>query len=247
MLVNYYKYYKEIKNRLMLVFFAWLIGLSTGYYYKETILFLLINSNNSFLELSTKPYFIFTNVTEVFYVYFDLILFISNQIFTILLFYQFFMFLSLGLYKFELLKLKLTFQLFFISWLFSSILLLKFIIPFSWDFFLSFQDNSKNDQLINLFFEAKLNEYLQYFISLYYICLINCQFLTLLVIFLSTLSKTAKKTKRIRKLFYLIFLGFSTITTPPDIISQIFVSGILIFLYEFLIFVREIKTNMVTN
>ena len=244
---NYIKYYKEIKNRFVLVLFAWLFCLSTCYCYKETILFILVNSNNSFLELDNKPYFIFTNVTEIFYVYLELLLFISNQIAIIMLLYQILMFLSLGLYQFEFMKLKLTFQIFIISWILSSILLFKLIVPFSWNFFLSFQESSTNTQSISLFFEAKLNEYLQYFINLYYVCLASCQFLAILVIVLTNLSEKLKKTKTFRKLFYLIFVVFSTIITPPDILSQICISGILILVYELLIFLKEVKTNMVTN
>jgi sec-independent protein translocase protein TatC len=244
---NYYKYYTEIKNRTLLVLFAWLFCLNICYYYKETILFILVNSNNSLLELDNKPYFIFTNVTEVFYVYFELILFIANQIALIMLIYQVLMFLALGLYQFEFLKLKFAFQVFTLTWLFSFLLLLNVIVPFSWNFFLSFQENISNPQSINLFFEAKLSEYLQYFIGLYYVCLINCQFLTILVITLTNLSEKLKKTKIFRKLFYLVFVVFSTIVTPPDVLSQIWISSFLILLYEFLILLREIKFNMATN
>jgi sec-independent protein translocase protein TatC len=247
MTFSYTKYYEEIKNRFILVLFAWLFCLSTCYYYKETILFILVNSNNSFLELDNKPYFIFTNVTEIFYVYFELLLFISNQIAIIILLYQVLMFLSLGLYQFEFVKLKLTFRIFIISWILSSILLFKLIVPFSWNFFLSFQENSTDTQSISLFFEAKLNEYLQYFINLYYVCLASCQFLAILVIALTNLSEKLKKTKTFRKLFYLIFVIFSTIITPPDVLSQVCISGILILIYEFLIFLKEVKINLVTN
>lgn len=247
MTYNYYKYYQEIKNRSLIVIFAWLFCLNICYYYKEIILFILVNSNDSFLKLNNKPYFIFTNVTEIFYVYFELVLFIANQIAIITLIYQVLMFLALGLYQFEFTKLKLAFQIFIITWLFSSFLLLNIIVPFSWNFFLSFQENVTNSQSINLFFEAKLSEYLQYFVSLYYVCLVNCQFLAILVITLTNLSEKLKKTKTFRKLFYLIFVVFSTIITPPDIFSQISISIVLVLLYEFLILLREIKLNMVTN
>jgi sec-independent protein translocase protein TatC len=157
------------------------------------------------------------------------------------------MFLSLGLYQFEFAKLKLIFQVFIVSWILSSILLFKLIVPFSWNFFLSFQENLTNTQSVSLFFEAKLSEYLQYFINLYYVCLASCQFLAVLVIILTNLSEKLKKTKTFRKLFYLIFIIFSTIVTPPDILSQIIISCTLILIYEFLIFLKEVKINVVTN
>ena len=231
----------------MLTFFAWVFCLSTCYYYKEIILFILINSSNLFINSNEKPYFIFTNVTEVFHVYFELILFISNQITVIMLMYQILMFLSLGLYKFELKRIKSLFQIFLLTWVTSSFLLFNLIVPFTWKFFLSFQENSANTQVISFFFEAKLDEYLHYFINLYYVCLINCQFLILLLIILTSVNDKLKKTKKFRKLFYLIFVVFSTIVTPPDVLSQICISGILIVIYECAILLKEVKTNMVTN
>ena len=206
---------------------------------------MLINSNSFF---DSSSYFIFTNVTEVFYVYIELSLFVANQVAILMLFYQILMFLSLGLYQFEFIKLKLAFQVFIISWLISVILLYKLIIPFSWNFFLSFQQNSNSIcHSVSFFFEAKITEYFQYFISLYYICLLNCQFLAALTFFLINISEKLGKTKTFRKLFYLIFVIFSTIITPPDIISQVFISFFLIIIYECLVFLQQLKINMVTN
>ena len=244
---NYKKYSIEIRNRFLLIFFAWLICCNTCYYYKETLLFAIVKSNDSFLELNNKPYFIVTNVTEVFYVYFELILFISNQIVILMLTHQCFMFLSLGLYRFEFAKLKLLFKLFTLSWLFSLILLIKFIIPFSWKFFLSFQEGSTTVRTVSFFLEVKLNEYLNYFVNIYYVCLISCQFLTLLIVILTNLSKELGNIKAFRRLFYIVFIIFSTVITPPDIFSQIFICGILILVYEATIFIIKIKASMVTN
>lgn len=244
---NYSKYYKEIKNRALLIVFTWLLCLSTCYYYKETLLFILVNSSGSFSELMDKPYFIFTNITEIFYVYLQLILFVSNQMTVTATAYHIFMFLALGLYEYEFIRLKLAFQTFILTWLFSSFLLFNLIVPSSWSFFLSFQENVNNFQLIDFFFEAKLNEYLQYFVNMYYICLINCQFLAVLVVTLTNLSEKLKRTKAFRKLFYLIFVIFSTLITSPNVLSQICISGLLVLLYEFLILIREIKFNVATS
>lgn len=247
MILNYYKYYQEIKNRLTLVIFAWTFCLSVCYLHKEAILFMVIDSNNSFISLHSKPYFIFTNITEIFYVYLELSLFVANQIAIFMASYQTLMFLSLGLYIFEFLKIRLAFQVFVFSWLISIIFLSKIIIPLSWNFFLSFQENSNLIQPVSFFFEAKLMEYFHLFTSLYYICLINCQFLAMLIIVLANLSKTLKRTKTFRKLFYLLFVGFSTIITPPDVMSQVCLSSLLIIIYEFLIFLEQVKISMVTN
>ena len=246
-MISYYKYYIEIKNRCILLLFTWTFSLIVCYFYKEIILFVLMDSNISTMNLNEKPYFIFTNVTEVFYVYLDLSLFLANQTVILILCYEILMFLSLGLYQFEFIKLKSAFKIFVVSWLLSIILLYKFIIPFSWNFFLSFQENSNTLQPVLFLFEAKLIEYFHYMTNLYYICLVNCQFFSLLVIFLTNLNEKLNKTKTFRKLFYLIFVVFSTIVTPPDIISQICIYLFLVVVYEFLILLKRIKVSMATN
>lgn len=242
-MISYYKYYLEIKNRFFLLFVTWIFVSLISYLYKEPILFTLVDSNNSFCILNKEPYFIFTDISEIFYVYLQLTFFISNQISIIMLFYHTLLFLSSGLYSFEYKRLQFAFKVFIFSWLSSIFLLNKLIIPFSWAFFLSFQQSDN----ISFFFEAKVVEYLNYFISLYYICFINCQILTVLTLLLNNISTNLKEIRKFRKLFYLIFVVFSTLTTPPDIISQIIMSSSLIVFYECLLFLKYLKTSKVTN
>lgn len=245
MISNYIKYYKEIESRFIILFLTWLYCFNICYHYKGKILLIIISSNTFLFEASNQPYFIYTNITEIFYMYLEIIIFISNQITVIVLLYQIIMFLSLGLYYFEVTKLNLIFQILFMSWVFCFIILLKILIPFSWKFLLNFQKNLVNTQSIPFFFEAKLSEYLQYYINLYQISLISCLFITIIVFVLNELDNKLKKT--LRKLFYLIVIFFSTFITPPDILSQVLISFILIFIYELLIFIKEILISMVSN
>ena len=237
-MIFYYKYYVEIKNRSFLLLTCWLFTLLTCYFYKETILFILIDSSNY-----AEQYFIFTDISEIFYVYLQLTFFVSNQITLLMLLYHSIVFLSSGLYKSEYEKLQFAFQVYILSWVCSMILLNKVIIPVSWDFFLSFQ---KADG-IAFFFEAKIIEYLNYFTNLYYVCFLNCQLLAVITLLLNNYSKNINKIRRFRKLFYMIFVIFSTLTTPPDIISQVLMSISLITCYEILLFLSLLKTNKVTN
>lgn len=242
-MISYYKYYLEIKNRCFLLFITWSFVSVTCYLYKETILFSLINLSNHYQSVNERPYFIFTDISEIFYVYLQLTFFISNQIVLIMLFYHSLLFLSSGLYKLEYQKLRSAFKIFLLAWLSSLCLLSKFLIPFSWSFFLSFQQADS----ISFFFEAKIVEYFSYFTNLYYICLINCQVLTIITLLLNNLSENLKKVRKFRKLFYLIFVVFSTLTTPPDIMSQVVMSICLVVLYEFILFSKYLKIRKVTN
>ena len=119
-MISYYKYYFELKNRLILLLITWCSLLITSYYHKETVLFLLVNPINHLNLLNDEPYyFIFTNVNEMFNVYIKLSFFLANQMTILMIFYHTLMFLSLGLYKFEFVTLKLTLKFFIISWTIS--------------------------------------------------------------------------------------------------------------------------------
>ena len=237
-MLPWYNYYLEIRNRILLLLFAWASLLIICYHFKESLLFLLINSNKYY---NNTPHFIFTNVDEIFYVYLRLVFFITNQFTLILALYHGLMFLALGLYQTEYYRLKSIVKIFILAWLFSIILLKKVVIPFSWSFFLSFQETNNYLQPASFFFEARIFEYLDYFTNFYYICVANCQLLALSVLFLNNISEKAGTIKTFRKLFYLVFILFSTITTPPDIFSQIIMSSSLILIYELLIFLRYLK------
>ena len=110
-MIFYYKYYIEIKNRFSLLLTCWLFTLTTCYFYKETLLFILINSSSY-----TEQYFIFTDISEIFYVYLQLTVFVSNQVTLLMLLYHNIIFLSSGLYKSEYEKLQFAFKVYIFSW-----------------------------------------------------------------------------------------------------------------------------------
>jgi sec-independent protein translocase protein TatC len=240
-MTSYYKYYLEIKNRILLITFTWASLLLVCYYFKEPLLFIFINSNKYYIQTNTTPYFIFTNISEIFYVYLYLVFFITNQVTTLMFFYHSLMFLALGLYKFEYRQLKIVFKVFIFTWVCSFILLKEFIAPFTWAFFLSFQKTNEALQPVSFFFEARISEYMIYFKNLYYVCLINCQIFAFLILVLNNIGENVRTIKNFRKLFYFIFIIFSTLMTPPDIISQIFMSYSLVTIYELLIFFKYLK------
>jgi sec-independent protein translocase protein TatC len=238
-------YISEIKNRLTLLFLTWCSIISIGYFYKEILLFLFIESeiikNNEFKIY----YFIFTDVTEVFSVYVKLILFISFQILCIYLFYHCFTFLSHGLFIFEYYYLKFLLQIIILIWFFSIIMSKYILIPTMWDFFLTF----KNSSYMSFHFEAKLNEYLEFYIELYYLFIAYCQVFTLLFIYFISIKNNILLIKNSRKLFYYFFVLFSTLVSPPEVISQLALSFILIFFFELFVFIFIFKftSSWVTN
>lgn len=233
----YYFYYLELKNRLLLLLLTWLSLSLTCYFYKEVVIFEIIDATNYVGFSKTNPYFIFSDITDIFSVSIKLVLFLSNQVSFIFFLYHIIMFLSPGLYSFELNNFTFILKVSFFYWIFSLIILNYVLFPFSWFFFSSFQEHM-NLNYISLFFEASFKEYFNHYTNLYYLCVINFQISCLILLFINSFNNKLKKVKSFRKGFYLLFVIFSTLITPPDIISQLFLSLCFIIMYEFLIFLK---------
>lgn len=232
-----YQYYLEIKNRCFLLFLTWFFTFLICYIYKEILLFLCITKVNSLISNNTMLYFIFTDVKEVFSVYFQLILFVSHQIFVFFFIFHFFSFISLGLYKFEYNYLRLIFYSTTICWFILFLLFNNILLPLSWNFFLSFQALTS----FNLHFEAKLTEYVEFYISFYYFCTVYCQIFVFVFVFFDYINTNLNFIRKFRKFVHYFFIFLSTLLTPPDIISQVVFSLILLLVYEILIFLNIIK------
>ena len=151
-MLSSYHYYLEIKNRILLLLFTWASLLIICYHFKEPLLFVFIDSNKYY---NNVPYFIFTNVDEVFYVYLRLVFFFANQIVIIAILYHGLIFFTLGLYHSEYTQLKSVLKIFVITWICSIILLKKIVVPFSWSFFLSFQETNNQFQPASFFLKQE--------------------------------------------------------------------------------------------
>ena len=237
-----YKYLLEIKYRIFFSFIAWSFMVINCYYYKEALLY-------AFIKLSLNPncsdllYFLTTDVTEVFMVYINLSYFIANQIIVFFLSYHLFVFLSTGLYRFEYIYFKSVLTAVIIYWLGFILTLNTYIFPASWSFFLEFQE-FLSIQNLTFYFEAKLNEYLTFYTSVYYVCNTIFQMTIIFFIFLDLFKTNLLVLNKFRKIFYFIFFCFATVITPPDIIYQLLTSICMIIIYEivtvYIIFENEL-------
>lgn len=238
------QYLLEIKNRLTLLFIAWLSTVFIIYIYKETLLFIIVQpyTSISIKESMNISYFIFTDVTEILSVYLNLVMFLSLQILYAYIAYHFFLFLSPALFYIEYLFCKVGIKIMTVMWLVSIVLSTYLLIPITWDFFLSFQNLSLRHSL-NLHFEAKLREYLNFYISSYLMYMFYFQFFTFLLLFLNYASFSIKKLKEFRKFNYYCFVILSTAISPPEIISQLCMGFIVILIYESTLFIYLLKAH----
>lgn len=231
--INYYCYLSEIKNRFFLFLITTLSVVFTVYTYKEILIFILCVN---------KPFFfIHTNITEIFSTYMKLVLFLTNQICFIYFFFHIFIFLTPGLYKNEYKLLITFFYISSVAFIFAIFFLNLVLLPLSFEFFLSFQ-NSIISKSLNFYFEAKIENYFYFYITLYYICQFYCQLFIFLLNFFYYYDNKLEKVMLFRKLFYFLFccLFFSTIFFS-DILLQIFLCLCTVINYEFILFYFFVK------
>lgn len=243
----FFRYYIEIKSRLLLLVISGNLIFLVGYIFKEILLSIVVSSysvsGDSSIELS---YFIFTDVIEIFNVYVCLILFLGKQVLFFQLCYHFLMFLVPGFtkkeYRFLLLFFVISSFLFFLS----IILFKKFLFPFSWNFFLSFK-NFVTFKSLTLHFEAKLLDYIMFFKNFYFSCVLCFQFFLLPFFLVVYFKIDLSNFKSFRKFLYYGCIIFSTLITPPDITSQIVLSFIFIIGCEILVYFALLKSLLKIN
>ena len=228
-----YKYLLEIKYRFFFSCLAWTFVMINCYCFKETLLYLFmklsLTSNNNVLF-----YFLTTDVAEIFIAYLQLSYFIANQLVTIFIYWQFFVFLSAGLHLFEYRYFKIIIFITTLGWLLCVFVISNYIFPASWSFFLKFQEHL-SFQNITLYFEIKLNEYLKFYKSVYCLCILIYQMIVLFLIFLDLFKTNLCIVKKFKKVFYYFFFIVSTLLTPPEVIYQLITSICLITTYELII------------
>jgi len=103
-----------------------------------------------------------------------------------------------------------------------------------------------NGKIFTLYFEAKMSEYLNFYIILYKLCFIVLGSFVLILTFNEYLMFHNFKLfiKNSRKYYYILFIGISTMISPPEINFQLFISCVLVLLYEILLVVIIFKKTL---
>ena len=228
------KYLLEIKNRLLLLGVTWFSTLGIAYFYKETVLFDILNQNNL-----TENYFIFTNVTEILMVYLDVIFFFGYQTLYLYLIYHSFIFLTPAFFKTEYFRLKIVCKTIFITYLVSIYFFYYILLPATLNFFMGFQNLLINNSFY-LHFEAKIIEYLKFFLLLYQGCILYLQFFACFFLTFNYFV-TKQAIKKLRKLFYYWFLILVSVICPPELLIQTYIYLLIILLYEVIVLLFLLK------
>lgn len=238
-----FRYILEIRNRIVLLFITWLSVVFISYLYKEILLFLFMESEIFKVNEFKVYYFIFTDVLEIFSVYVRLAFFVGSQILIAYSLYYSFVFFSYSLSKLEYYYLRHLLKIFFYVYLFSVIISKYILIPTMWNFFVNFQTSGH----LTLYFEAKISEYLNFYIKFYYISIFYCLFFLFTFFIFNYVNADSQLVRKFRKLYYYILIFFSTLISPPEIFSQVCISLILVFCYELFVILFLLKTFIVST
>ena len=228
----FFNYFTEIRNRVLFIAICWISVFIVSYYYKEILLFLLVKLSVKEAELAYF-YFIATSLTDIFNTYLEMSYFISFQVSLIIIIYNLLSFLSPGLFMYEYKKIIYFIKTFFVFTLLGLYVLNFQVIEYLFKFFLSFNESSSTN--LEVFFEFKITEYLQFYKSIYYTAILLSQFFVLIFLFIDHTPNKTKFVLTTRKFFYLTFLLVSTMATPPDVLSQLMTTFSLIAYFEFLV------------
>lgn len=213
-----------------------LLTIIINFYYSNQWVYIYIKP---FLKYLSINYLITTNLTEIFYIKWILILTISFLFFIFFSLWQYFWFLSPGLYKTENIKSFMLLSNITIFIIITSLINFKYFLPLIINFFLTYY-NSLELSICNIFFEPRLSTYLLFSLKLFF--WFNMLMLYPIIIIYLIQNNILKKQLIIkyRRYIYFTFWILASLISPPDVYSQILLSVILILISESIIFLHII-------
>ena len=227
---------KELKNRIIKSIVVLIVFCCISMFYANEVydfladpLLKAITQHNNDIQRKL----IFTGLTEGFMTYMKLSFFLGIGLSFPYIIFQFYMFLSPGLYSNEK-RIILPFVLSSVFLFFSGICMAYFFVaPVACKFFISFEGliNYHNKE-IPVVLEARISEYLSTMIQLLLSFGVVFQ-LPIVILMLSKLGiLSVKILKRYRRHAIVLNFILAAIITPPDVISQIFLAIPMVLLYE---------------
>ena len=238
------KHFKELKIILAfsIISFCWSIFCCSINYYILLYLIAFPFVNLDLMLQNTKD-FICTNLYEIVFTYFFVILFFSLYFNFSLLIYFLFVYIKSGLFKFEICILKNVYKIFVLNLFLSNTVTYFVILPAIISVF--FQLNN-NLTLITIQIQAKILSYVKVVIVLFFVFNIVFQ-LPLLLLLCQKLFDINWFYKN-RRLIVVFDLIFGCIFSSPDVLMQIFIALFLFFYTECFIFFLFLKKqyNLIT-
>ncbi|NDY71668.1 twin-arginine translocase subunit TatC [Desulfobacter hydrogenophilus] len=215
----------ELRDRLIHAFIAVGLGFVAAYFFKEQLFDILTAPLVTAMAKSGNATLIFTGLPEAFFTYLKVALLAGIILATPVLFYEFWMFISPGLYRDEkkyMLPIIILSLIFFIAGASFGYFI---VFPYGFEFFLGFTTETIQAM-------PSMKEYLSFASKM----LLAFGFVFELPLVLTFLARMGIVTpaflKKNRKYALLLFFVGAAIITPPDVVTQIMMAMPLILLYE---------------
>lgn len=221
----------ELRKRLLYTVLVFLLILAGCFYFAQNIFDFLARPLAKILLNQTGQKFIFTDLTEFLFTQIKVSFFTALSLCFPLFAHQLWKFIAPGLYKQEklvLLPFLIASPLLFIA---GAALLYYVLLPYGWQFLLSFQTSGGNGTL-PVEFQGKVSEYVGLIMKLIFAFGICFQLPVLLILLVRAHILTAQSlAKKRRHAIVLVFI-VAAIVTPPDPFSQVALALPLVILYE---------------
>jgi sec-independent protein translocase protein TatC len=215
----------ELRDRLVRSFIAVGIGFAGAYFFKEKLFELLTAPLIIAMGENGNAQMIFTGLPEAFFTYLKVSLLAGLIFATPVLFYEFWMFVSPGLYRTEKKYLLPVVFLSVFFFLVGSSFGYFIVFPYGFKFFLGFATQ-------NIHAMPSMKEYLSFASKM----LLAFGFVFELPLVLTFMAKMGLVTvpflKKNRKYALLLFFVGAALITPPDVVTQVMMALPLMVLYE---------------
>lgn len=230
----------ELRSRLLYCLAFFVVIFCIAYYFSSDIYqFLQQPLLAQFGEQSGRR-MIYTGLQEAFFTYMKVAFYVALIISMPFILIQIWRFLAPGMYEHERQSMQLLFAMTPILFAAGAALAFYVVIPFAWDFFMSFE-SAGDASAIKVELEAKVSEYLSLVLKL----ILAFGLCFELPVFLLVLAKagiiTAQTLQHYRRHAIVIIFLIAAFITPPDLVSQIALGTPVILLYEFSILVIRIS------
>ncbi len=243
--ISLIEHLNELKKRLIFCAFFLIVAFCIAFYFSQDIYQFLLRPLALAFENSPNRRLIYTSPAEGFMTYskvaFYAALFFSFPLFAT----QFYLFLAPGLYKKEK-KIVLLFLFFVpILFLFGGALAYFFLLPITFKFFLTFENQGFADySQIPIQLETKISEYLNLIIDLIFSFGFAFQLPILLLFLIRIGFLSTDDLRKGRKYCIVIIFIIAAILTPPDVLSQISLAIPMVLLFEIVILIgNKINKN----
>lgn len=230
-------YLNELSFRAQYCSLSFIITGILFYFYKNLLLLIL---TFSILKVPSKniiqgfDHFIYTHPGELLKIYFLIILTFIFIFIIPYLVWHFLDFFRSSFFLSEMINIRLFLFLFLLFTFFLNVFGFFLLFPNIWFFFECFNNQIETDNVLNLFLELRIQDFLTFFFGFFYV--LNFAILLFLFLFFIIISFGLKTLLSWKKLFIFIHISFATLLSPPDVFSQMSIFLFLSFLFEFILF-----------